>query len=249
MQSFVLNFHGDLACFSRPELSLERFSYPCPPPSAARGVFDAIFCNPDQFRWQVETVEILHPVSYIALRRNEVKDYVNVDAVEEWMAGTAAPEPIWADADKAMLGTDKKGRTQRQTIALRDVRYRLHAHMRPWPGHEDKVASVEEQFRRRVQHGKCFQQPYFGCREFVAYFRLAQDCPDRPDPVPFDEELGWMLYDVFDLSRPGKANDGPAISVFRARIKGGVLDVPPYESDAVRKAVRVRSNPKESDSC
>jgi CRISPR-associated protein Cas5d len=249
MAAFQLDVSGDFACFSRPELSVERFSYPCPTPSAVRGVFDAIYCKPEQFRWQVEKVEILKPVRYIPLRRNEVKDVVNVDAVERWMAGREPPEPIWADGDKALLGSDEKGRTQRQTMALVDVRYRLHAHIRPWAGGRDKLASLEEQFLRRVERGKCFQQPYLGCREFVAFFRLAQDCADRPEPQPVDQDLGWMLYDVFDLSRPGKPTDGPAISLFHAKVASGVLAIPPYEDASVRKNAPVRGGNRENLSC
>lgn len=238
MSQFVLDVRGDFACFSRPELSVERFSYPCPTPSAARGIFDAIYVKPEQFRWHVHRIEILHPVSYIPLRRNEVKETINIAAVEKWMKGTQV-EPILADADKAMLGTDEKGRTQRQTMALRDVRYRLHAHILPWPGRERDLSSLESQFRRRVEHGKCFTQPYLGQREFAAYFRLAQDCPDYPDPVPFDQDVGWMLYDVFDLSRVGSNTDKPTISLFRAHIKKGLLDVPAHDDTQVRKVARI----------
>lgn len=239
MTSFTLDVRGDLACWSRPELSVERFSYPCPTPSGARGIFDCVYLKPEQFRWQIDQIEILKPVSYMPLRRNEVKEKVNAASVEKWMDGREPVEPIWADGDRGMLGTDEKGRTQRQTMALRDVRYRLYAHIRPWSGYQEQLTSLEAQFLRRAKAGKCFSQPCFGQREFVAYFRLADDCPDWPLPVPFDQDVGWMLYDVFDLSRPGKNTDAPAISLFRARIKQGVLMVPPYEDEGVRKTTRI----------
>src|SRR3954452_12185608 len=92
----VLEVWGDFACYSRPEMKVERFSYPCITPSAARGIFDAIYAKPVEFRWQVNEIEVLAPPSYIALRRNEVKDKVNVNAVAEFMAGKREPEPIWA---------------------------------------------------------------------------------------------------------------------------------------------------------
>ena len=158
----VLEVWGDFACFSRPELKVERFSYPVVTPSASRGIFDAIYCKPNrdpaqaEFRWQITKIEVLKPISYIALRRNEVKDVANVTAIEKWMAGKADPEPIWADGDRNLLGTDEKGRTQRQTMALKDVRYRLHAEIRPWPGHDYKLPALEAQFRRRSQPGKMF---------------------------------------------------------------------------------------------
>jgi CRISPR-associated protein Cas5d len=94
---------------------------------------------------------------------------------------------------------------------------------------------LEAQFRRRAEHGKCFYQPYFGCREFPAYFRLDGSGSD-PAPVDWTQDLGFMLYDVFDLSRPGTSRDRPAISLFQARVESGVLTVPDYESPEVFKA-------------
>ncbi len=233
----ILEVWGPFACFSRPELKVERFSYPCITPSAARGVFDAIYAKPAEFRWQVLTVEVLAPIAYIALRRNEVKEKVNANAVFEWMSGRNDPEPIWADGDRELLGTDEKGRTQRQTMALKGVRYRLRAEIRPWPGFADRQAALEAQFRRRAERGKCFYQPYLGCREFPAYFRLApaNGATLHPSPIDLDQDLGLMLYDVFDLSRPGGPHDGPAVSLFRAAIRGGLLTVPDYSSPEVLK--------------
>src|SRR5580700_6260363 len=114
----TLKTWGDFACFTRPELKVERYSYPLPTPSAARGIFEAIYFKPE-FSWQVTRVATLKPPSYIALRRNEVKDKASIDAIKKWMAGKKFPAPLYADADESFAGTDKKGRTQRQTIALR----------------------------------------------------------------------------------------------------------------------------------
>jgi CRISPR-associated protein Cas5d len=230
----ALEVWGELACFSRPELKVERFSYPVITPSAARGIFDAIYAKPAEFRWAVRAIEVLSPPAYIALRRNEVKEKVNVNAVLDWMAGTREPEPIWADGDRDLLGSDEKGRTQRQTMALQDVRYRLHAEIRPWPGHEGKQAALEAQFRRRAEKGKCFYQPFFGCREMPAFFRLVEP-EDERRPIPLDDDLGLMLFDVFDLSRPGTPHDTPAVSLFRAEMRGGVVQVPDYASPDVLK--------------
>ncbi len=235
----VLEVWGDFACFSRPELKVERLSYPCITPSAARGIFDAIYAKPAELRWQVVAIELLAPPSFIALRRNEVKDKINVNAVADWMAGKRGAEPLWADGDRELLGTDERGRTQRQTTALKNVRYRLHAEIRPWPAHRGRQAALEAQFRRRAERGKCFYQPYFGCREFPAWFELVEkgaEPSSDPPPVPLDLDLGWMLYDVFDLSRPGTSADAPAVSLFHATIRGGVLQIPEYDSADVFKA-------------
>ena len=235
----VLEVWGEFGCFSRPEFKVERFSYPVITPSAARGIFDAIYCKPNkdptqaEFRWQVTKIEVLSPPNYIALRRNEVKEKASVKGA--WVTGKERPEPIWADGTKDMLGTDAKGRTQRQTMALKDVRYRLHAQIRPWKGYANRIQALEAQFRRRAANGKCIYQPCFGCREFPAYFELVQPASPLVKPLPLDIDLGLMLYDVFDLSRPGTSEDRPSISLFNASLRKGVLEVPEYESDLVLK--------------
>jgi len=227
---------GELACFTRPEMKVERFSYPVITPSAARGIYDAIYCKPAEFRWQITRVEVLNPISYIALRRNEVKDRVPSErTILKWMKGEAEPEPLWADGDRDLLGTDMKGRTQRQTMALRDVHYRLHARVHPWRGFEDGLQGLEMQFRRRASAGKCVYQPYLGCREFPAFFELIGVVGSPTVPLEVNMDIGLMLYDVFDLSRPGDCESAPRISLFRAEVRAGVLHVPDYESAAVLK--------------
>lgn len=231
---------GQFACFSRPELKVERFSYPIMTPSAARGILDAIFCKPNkdptkaQFRWQINKIEMLAPVAYIALRRNEVKEKVNTAAIQKCIKNGQTPTPIFADG----VGSDTKGRTQRQTMALKNVRYRITAEVRPFLGHEDKQKSLEAQFHRRASQGKCFHQPCFGCREFPAYFELKEQSDDQTKPVDYSQDLGFMLYDVFDLRRPGlplMKGDHPFITLFKARINDGVLNVPDFDSDEVLK--------------
>jgi len=234
----VLEVWGEFACFTRPELKVERFSYPVITPSAARGIYDAIYCKPHrdgkhaEFRWQITRIEVLAPPSYIALRRNEVKDKGPSDGtVRRWMSGEKEPEPIWADGSEDAA----KGRTQRQTMALKNVRYRLHATVRPWPDFADRLQGMEAQFRRRAGAGKCIYQPYFGCREFPAYFELVEPGADVEPPISWNADIGPMLYDVFDLSRPGTATDPVRVSLFDAAVKGGILEVPDFRSDAVLK--------------
>ena len=220
---------GGLACFTRPELKVERFSYPVITPSAARGIFDAICVNRHEYRWQIVRIEMLKPPRFIALRRNEVKDKAPTDrTIGQWMTGSAPVRPILA-------GAGEDANTQRQTMALKNVRYRIHAEIRPWPGFEDRIVEMEARFRRIARSGKCFYQPYLGCREFPAFFRLLEHDETGPPPAPVDARIGWMLYDVFDLSRPGESTDRPFITLFEAEVNGGVLDVPPFESDRVLK--------------
>jgi len=248
-RTHTLEVWGDLACFTRPEMKVERFSYPVITPSAARGIYDAIYWEGIRetdgmrpyFHWQIERIEVLEMPRYIALRRNEVKDKVPADrTIKAWIDGRSEPEPLWADGGKDELGTDQKGRTQRQTIALKNVRYRLTARIAPkskFAGHENynKYDSI---FERRARQGKCFQQPYFGCSEFPAFFEYVQPGNTQKSTAPFDQHLGWMLYDVFDLRREVVKNDKPFISLFDATVINGVLDIPPFDSEKVRKPER-----------
>ena len=155
------------------------------------------------------------------------------------MNSKKAIEPIRADGTKAELGTDQKGRTQRQTMALKNVRYRIHAHMHHRDGSRQNPGALDAQFQRRARQGKCFYQPFLGCREFPAWFELVEETPDQPLPVSMDMDLGWMLYDVFDLAQANDSNANPAISVFHAFVEQGVLNIPEYQSEAVRKSVGV----------
>jgi len=177
---------------------------------------------------------------YIALRRNEVKEKAPPDrTLLRWMQGKEDPMPIWADGTSDMLGTDQKGRTQRQTLALKNVCYYIHAEIRPWKGFENRLPALEAQFRRRAAHGKCLYQPYLGCREFPAYFELVENSSPRESPVEQDMGIGWMLYDVFDLAQPGNDQSPPCISLFYAEVKHGILEVPDYASAEVRKGLEV----------
>ncbi|MDD4465518.1 MAG: type I-C CRISPR-associated protein Cas5c [Dehalococcoidales bacterium] len=242
-QDQILEIWGEFACFTRPELKVERFSYPIITPSAARGIYDAIYCKPDEFRWQVTQIEVLTPPRYIALKRNEVKEKVpSPVTIMRWIKGEIDIKPILAD-DNAPKD-DTKGRTQRQTIALKDVQYRLHAYIHPWPGFESRLPAFEAQFRRRASQGKCVYQPYLGCREFPAFFEFV--IPNEGHKQALSDlnlDIGLMLYDVFDLSAPGKPldsskNESPSISLFRAKVEKGILVVPAYDSEVVLKGVK-----------
>lgn len=238
-EPFTLEVWGDYGCFTRPELKVERFSYPCITPSAARNIFDAIYLEFDPetkrpaHRWEITRIEILTPIRYVALMRNEVKEKISSASVKRWMKSPADLTPIYADGTKDELGTDAKGRTQRQTMALKRPRYRIHGRAVLYREDHGLRNKIERSFRRRAEKGQCIHQPYLGCREFAAAFELAPDV--REPPTNHTEDIGWMLYDVFDLSRPGASTDKPRISVFAASIENGVLNVPSYDSPQVLK--------------
>jgi CRISPR-associated protein Cas5d len=238
-QTFTLEIWGDYGCFTRPELKVERFSYPCITPSAARNIFDAIYLEFDKetkkpaHRWEITKIEILEPIRYVALMRNEVKEKISSTSVGKWMKNPAELTPIYADGTKDDLGTDAKGRTQRQTMALKNPRYRLHGRAVLFREDAGLRQKIERSFERRASKGQCIYQPYLGCREFAASFELVSGA-GKP-PTKHTEDIGWMLYDVFDLSRPGSNTDAPRISLFEASIENGVLTIPEYHSPLVHK--------------
>lgn len=213
MPHFCLEVRGDYACFTRPEMKVERVSYDFITPSAARAVFEAILWKP-AIRWQVERIEVLEPVRWISVRRNEVSSVVSVSKVQKAMKDQSADLHIDAD--------DSNERVQRAGLFLRNVGYRLFARMhlvgddaRANPG------KYAEMFRRRAAKGQCVNQPYLGCREFDARFRLIESPAGEPEPrTELDGDFGWMLHDM-DFSRPAD----PRPTFFRARLNRGVLDL------------------------
>jgi CRISPR-associated protein Cas5d len=216
---------GDFGCFTRPELKVERLSYPFITPSAARGIFDAIYWKP-AFRWIIRQIEILSPPSYIALRRNEVQTNPLSDrTIKSWISGEKDVEPLFADED----------RTQRQTIALRRPHYRISAQIRPRPERAGELPSMIAQFRRRAGRGQCFHQPSFGCREFPAYFRLIEPGDSVQAPVPIDIDVGWMVFDTFAAEGAESNMAPPTIQVFHAVAVNGILEVPLPESSTIRR--------------
>ena len=201
---------GDFACFAPPYGKVERMTYPFPTPSAARGILSSIYAKPKEFFWQIRRIEVLNEIKYISFKRNEVKVKVS-DA------------PIFTDEE----------RTQRQTVALKDVRYRITAEIIPRKGFEGTVKQLYEQAMRRIRAGKCFMQPGLGMREFVAYFAESDGIRQ---PIEDSLDAGWMVYDVFDLHDCSVSKTvKPHLSLFHAVMNRGVIEVPPYDSPEIVK--------------
>lgn len=220
MKRYCLEVSGPFACFTRPEMKVERVSYDVITPSAARAVFEAILWKP-AIRWHVRRIEVLKPIRWISLRRNEVESRVSSRNVEAAMK-----------TGKGALGLYiEDGRQQRAGLFLRDVAYRLHAdlELRPDVGPEETLKKYQEMFERRASKGQCVNQPYLGCREFAAAFRLVADPSTEPAPINDTNDLGFMLYDM-DFADP---ND-PKPRFFRARMEHGVVTVPEWDSKEVR---------------
>lgn len=184
---FILEVWGDWACFTRPEMKVERVSYDVITPSAARAMFEAIFWKPGA-HWAVQRIDVLHPIRWVTLRRNEVGSVVSTRNVEQAMASGRGELALYADAD----------RQQRAALLLRDVRYRLHADLVVRADRTDPSlpAKFFEMFERRARKGQCVNQPYLGCREFAAGWRLVDDLAGEPPPINENRDLSWMLHDL-----------------------------------------------------
>ena len=206
-ESLTVKVWGETACFTRPEMKVERVSYPVMTPSAARGVLEAILWKPE-FSWLVEEIHVLREIMYSSILRNEVNSRASDRAAATWQrAGTGGYD---ATADRA----------QRHTLALRDVAYVIHARMVLRDDVRDDPAKYRDQFRRRVRRGQCFSRPYLGCREFAAHFGE----PDGTErPIDRTEDLGPMLLDL-DFMPELSGRGTPRF--FEARLEGGMLRVP-----------------------
>jgi len=244
---------GEYALFTRPELSVERLSYPFMTPSAARGILDAILFKP-QMRWHVRQITALRPRTFppefppasasqnyrlIGVRRNEIQDRVPTGTVKKWMDDPESFEPYLVDS-AGREGAQGQNRTQRNTLMLHHVAYRIDASPvltakanQPRTSSEDdedrgpdSVTKYAEMFKRRVKKGQCFHRPYLGCREFTAMFAEPAEL-DEP-LAAWTEPLGLMLYDIrFDPkgNRPG---------FFDARVTNGVLRCDTEGPNAIR---------------
>jgi CRISPR-associated protein Cas5d len=241
-KTFCLEVWGDYACFTRPEMKVERVSYDVITPSAARAIFEAIFWKP-AIKWQVKKIEVLNSIKWISMRRNEIG-------------------AIMSDRSNGLF--IEANRQQRAGLFLRDVKYRLYAELvfipigkrnktyNPVPeylvdpedvgfeaeckevlrtGKDENPGKYNAIFERRAKKGQCFNRPYLGCREFSCMFRFIED-PEKEPAQLIDEtrELGFMLYDMdfADLNNPMPA-------FFKAKIENGIVCVPDWESQEVHK--------------
>ena len=235
MKGFCLEVAGSFACFTRPEMKVERVSYDVITPSAARAIFESILWKP-AMRWRIKEIQVLAPIRWASVRRNEVGKTASKDAI---------------------VYIEKK-RQQRAALLLRDVKYRLYgqfdfiepdqrpATYNPVPEHlvdvqeakemaaplvrkDEKEAKYAAMFERRAQKGQTFNQPYLGCREFSCSFRLvAPDEPQEPcpDELKGTRELGWMLYDM-DFTNPKDIKP----LFYKPVMEDGIIKVPDREND------------------
>lgn len=220
MKTYCLEVSGDFACFTRPEMKVERVSYDVMTPSSARAVFESILWKP-AIRWHIDKIEVLKPIRWVSVRRNEVGAIVSVRNAQEAM-----------NKGTGYLGLNiEDERQQRAGLFLRDVTYRIHAHfeLQPNAGENNTPAKFLDMFERRAEKGQCVNQPYLGCREFACDFRLVDPAHVQSNPVAETRDLGWMLYDM-DYSNAAD----PQPRFFRAALQHGVLKVPAWNGEEVR---------------
>jgi len=202
-----LKVWGDFACFTRPEMKVERVSYDVMTPSAARGILEAVYWKPG-VRWVVDRIHVLNPIVFSNIRRNEVGGKVPMGIVQRAIRDGVTPVETFIEEE----------RQQRAALVLKDVAYVIEAHFELANGQDDNTAKHREMFERRARKGQCFTQPYLGCREFPAAFAWAGD-DDRASGPEGEKDLGWMLWDM-DYENNMEAR------FFRARMVNGIIEIP-----------------------
>ncbi len=217
---FRLKVWGRDACFTRPEMKVERVSYDVMTPSAARGILEAILWKP-AISWLVERIDVLAPIRWQSVRRNEVGSVMSTRSNGLFI---------------------EEQRQQRAGLFLRDVAYTIHARiqMTDRAGADDNLTKFQEMFLRRAGKGQCFHRPYLGCREFAADFTLIRPDEPLPEPIALCSDLGWMLYDIQHDKRADKnhvhfCTEACRPSFFRAELKKGILLIPQANHGEVRQ--------------
>ena len=204
----TLRVWGDYACFTRPEMKVERVSYPVMTPSAARGILEAIFWEPE-ICYLIDSIHVIRRGSWFSFRRNEVISVISLDSAKTWMKSPDKVSPIQA-------GGGAPDGTQRNMLALQQVEYLIAAEVnRSKLDSRHTLKTYIEEFKRRAKAGKCYHRPYLGVREFAADFEWEVDIPNALERRSAElgknlqnlwpeEDLGLMLYDVFDHEQRGE---------------------------------------------
>lgn len=218
--SVKLKVWGDYACFTRPEMKVERVSYDVMTPSAARGILEAVYWHPGLL-WVIDEISVCAPIRFMNIRRNEISKKVSLRAAESVMKS--------GHGDLSIYRSDKV--VQRAAMVLRDVQYVIKAHfeMTEKAAESDNPGKFQDTIMRRIQKGQFYHQPYFGCREFPVHFAPCDEPAVCPEELLGTKDLGFMLWDM-DFS--DEENIRPLF--FRAVLQNGVLKVPSPGSEEIR---------------
>jgi CRISPR-associated protein Cas5d len=210
-----LKVWGDYACFTRPEMKVERVSYDVMTPSAARGILEAIYWKP-AIMWVIDRIHVLKPIRFTYERRNQVASKLPLGSITKAMIDGKSPISLFIEED----------RQQRAAMVLKDVAYVIEAHFTYTSDEDNNDGKHLDMFNRRVGDGQCFMQPYLGCREFPAHYELIKgEIP--ASPLTGEKDLGWMLHDI-DFKK------GMQAKFFHPTMKNGVVDVPPFDGEEVK---------------
>ena len=221
---FTVEVRGDYACFSRPELKVERVSYEVMTPSAARGILEAVFWKP-QIKYVIDEIAVCAPVKWENIRRNEVNSKISCQSIESTVK-------TLAEGKLEIHAADTDNRAQRAAIVLRDVHYVIKAHFE-LTGKADRTDSWDASgkytamIRCRLEKGKCFHMPYLGTREFPAKVSLIAD--DAYTPIPETRSLGLMFFD-FEYETTTNEYGDTLVTEFKpqyfmAELQNGVIDL------------------------
>lgn len=214
MYGVRLKVWGDYACFTRPEMKVERVSYDVITPSAARGILEAIYWKPE-IRWIVDKIHVLKPIRFTNIRRNEVSCKLSTRNVQIVMSG--------GDADIAIFVEDE--RQQRAAMILKDVAYVIEAHFEI-TNRDSNDGKHLDCFNRRARSGQCFHQPVLGCREFPAAFEPIER--EIPKAIEETRDLSWMLDDI-DFN-----NDMTAM-FFHVQMNKGIIDIGKCREESMKE--------------
>lgn len=201
-----LKVWGRFACFTRPEMKVERVSYDVMTPSAAKGILEAIYWKPEM-KWIIDRIHVLKPIRFDNIRRNELVGKIPSDKINTRVRNSKSALEVFVDDT----------RKQRAAMILRDVAYVIEAHFECKDSAE-KCAKHKEMFERRARKGQYFHQPYFGCREFPVAFESVAEVPQSE--LNGRKDLGWILYDI-DFKKEMAAR------FFHAFMHDGIINVPP----------------------
>jgi CRISPR-associated protein Cas5d len=196
-------FEGEFACFTRPEFAAERVSYDVPPPTAARGMVEAIFWKP-QIRYRILSVSKLphrsgRPTRFARLTTNEV--------------GSMSP------------GDVQHNRAQRRCYILRDPAFLIEVELLPGGQPIDRsghcLTTYHEMLTRRARKGQCVETPCLGLRDYLADFRLATE---NDIPVLETRPLGLMTYLVWQFDNWPRGTARARVTEI-AMMTDGVVDM------------------------
>jgi CRISPR-associated protein Cas5d len=208
---------GDYACFTRPEMKVERVSYDVMTPSAARGILEAIYWKP-AIKWTIDKIHVINPIKFTNVRRNEVSEVLKLPNIKRAM-----------EKSEQLFIIAPENRHQRAALVLKDVDYVIEAHFDLNLEKCGETDTIEKHYNiviRRLRQGQCFNHPSLGTREFGASFEIIEDDEAiTKSNLSGEIDLGYMLFDMNFTLDDTKTKQTVKPSFFRAKLIDGVLDL------------------------